>query len=368
MQRCTLVSIVLLLTASTALQGVQDPGLPIERGETNALTDPPQTLPPQDQLLTVGEALDLARNAIDRWLESEDPAALKKAEQDLDRGLAVVKTKAPDHPWLPYLYAFVHIRQGQSWDAVDQLQKFVDTRDGRNEWKAFRTLGNMVVENFPRLAQSNYRKAANLKEDEPSVLYGLSRCAANVGDVTEALDYAKKTTAADRRQSIDYLTHLARIARITKEWSTATAAAVDALAIAERDVVRRKGEFEPLVAAEAQYKLIIQIESGRLNDVRDPSELAHGYLQLADYARGRAKIVIQMTKHDIVGILEAAAERLGDDTPIDILEQAVTALTDIGREEDAAAVCRRILEKDPGNAAATQWLQQHGRAAPTKSK
>lgn len=368
MQRCTLVSIVVLLTLTTGLLGVQDPGLPIEKGETTALTQPPQTLPPQDQLLSVGEALDLARNAIDRWGESEDPAVRKEAEQDLDRGLAVVKTKAPDHPWLPYLYAFVHIRQGQSWDAVDQLQKFVDNRDGRNEWKAFRTLGNMVVENFPRLAQSHFQKAAKLKEGEPTVLYGLSRCAANVGDNTEALDYARQAAAADRRQSIEYLTHLARIARIDKEWPTATAAAVDALAIAERDVSQHQGEFKPLVAAEAQYKLVVEIESARLIDVRDPSELTRGYLGLAEYARRRAKIVIQMTKHDVVGILEAAAERLGDDTPSDILEQAVTALTDVGREEDAATVCRRILEKDPANAAATQWLQQHGQAAPPDSE
>ena len=367
MQRCTFVSMLMLLTLATGLRGVQDPVLPIEKGETNALTQPPQTLPPQDQRLSVGEGLDLARAAIDRWVESTDPDVRKQADQDLDRGLAVVKTKAPDHPWLPYLYAFVHIRQGQSWDAVDQLQKFVDNRDGRNEWKAFRTLGNLVVENFPRLARSHFRKAAKLKDGEPTVLFGLSRCAGNVGDYTEAFDYAQQAAAADRRQSIEYLTHLARIARVTKEWSVATAAAQDGLVIAEREVVRRKGEFEPLVVAEVQYKLVVEIESARLKDVRDLSELTRGYLQLAEYARGRAKIVMLMTRHDVVGILEAAAERLGDDTPIDILEQAVTALTDIGREEDAAAVCRRILEKDPANAAATQWLQHHGQAAPTDS-
>jgi len=68
MQRCTLVSIVVLLTLSADLRGVQDPTLPIERDDTTALTQVPQTLSPQDQLLTVGEALDLARKAIDRWV------------------------------------------------------------------------------------------------------------------------------------------------------------------------------------------------------------------------------------------------------------------------------------------------------------
>lgn len=368
MQRCKTFSVLALLMLSTGLSAVQIPTLPAEKSETDPLIKPPPELSPEDRLLTVGEALDLARNAIDRLVDSDDPAVRKKAGADLDRGLAVIRTKDPNHPWLPYLYAFVHLREGRSWDAVDQLQKFVNTRDGRNEWKAYRTLGNIVVDSFPRLARSHFLKAAALKEGEPSVLYGLSRCAANIGDYAEALDYAEQAVTADRRKSIKYLTHLAHIAQIRKEWSTATSAANDALAAAKQKVAARGGSFKLLSNVEAQYKLLIEIESARLQDVRDVAELARGYMQLADYARGRSEIVVEMTKYDITGILQAGVDRLGDDAPTELLVQTVIALTNVGNHDDAAALCHRILEKEPGNAFATEWLSQHGNATSDASE
>lgn len=310
--------------------------------------------------LPVDQALDLARGAIDRLVASRDPDVRASAEQDLDRGLAIVKTNAPDHPWLPYLYAFVSIRQGQSWDAVDQLRTFVRTRDGRTEWKAYRTLGDLVVEEFPRLARSHFDKAASLIDGEPTVLYGLSRCAANVGDYAEALEYAKQTVTADRRRSTKYLDHLARIARFQKDWATAGAAGNDALTLVKQEANIRPGERDPLMRVNAQYKLLIENETARLADVRDPVEVSSGFVRLADYARERAKVVALLSKHEVVGVLDAGLERLGEDASIELLEQTVVAYYDIGRDQDAIALCRRILDKNPDNAVGREWLARFG--------
>jgi len=265
----------------------------VQAPEAAAVPDgntPAEAAPDQPDI-TVDQALDLARGAIDAWESSKDPAVREQAGRDLDRGLAMIKTKSPDHPWLPYLYAFVSLRKGQSWDAVDHLRDFVRTRDGRTEWKAYRTLGNLVVEQFPRLARSHFDKAASLIDGEPTVLYGLSRCAANVGDYTETLDFAKQTVAADSKKSVEHLAHLARIARLRKEWDTAINAAEEAMRVARDDMTTRPGEREPLAAVEAQYKLLIETETARLADLRDPSDISAGFIKLAGYARDRAKTV-----------------------------------------------------------------------------
>ncbi len=334
--------------------------------EQNATTARAQDAPPQSQpaidpsRLAVDEALDLARRAIDQLVASQDPDVRERANRDLDRGLAIVKTNAPDHPWLPYLYAFVSIRQEQAWDAVDHLRNFVRTRDGRTEWKAHRTLGELVVNEFTRLARSHFDKAASLIDGEPTVLYGLSRCAANVGDYAEALEFAKQTVAADRRQSIDHLTHLARTARFRKEWTTATAAAEDSLKLSKNVVTARPGELDPLMAVNAQYKLLIETETARLSALRYPMQVSAGFIKLAGYARDRAKIVALISKHEVVSMLDAGLERLGEDASIGILEQTVVAYYDVGRDDDAIAICRRILNQQPENAVAQEWLARFG--------
>ncbi len=310
--------------------------------------------------LAVDEALDMARRAIDVLAASKNPADRQRAEHDLDRTLAIIKTKSPDHPWLPYLYAFVSLKQGQSWDAVDHLQNFVRTRDGRTEWKAYRTLGDLEVDQFPRLARSHYDKAASLIDGEPSVLYGLSRCAANVGNYAEALTFAKQAVSADKRQSVEYLTHLARVAAVKKEWSTATTSATDALAVTLAAVTARPGSREPLLAVNGQYKQLMEIETAWLKDVRDPDVLSDGYIKLAEHARERAKIVARLSRHEVVSILDAGLERLGEDASVEILEQTIVAYDDVDRVEDAIDVCRRILKKQPENTVAKEWLARFG--------
>lgn len=310
--------------------------------------------------LAVDEALDLSRRAIDVLVASKAPADREQAKHDLDRCLAIIKTKSPNHPWLPYLYAFVSLEQGQLWDAVDHLQHFVRTRDGRTEWKAYRTLGDLEVDQFPRLSRSHYDKAASLIDGEPSVLYGLSRCAANVGDYTEALKYAKQTVLADQRKSVDYLTHLARVAAIKKEWSTATASATDALATTLTDVTAHPGSREPLLAVNGQYKQLMEIETAWLKDVRDPSVLSAGYIKLAAHARERAKIVALLSKHEVVALLDAGLKRLDGDATVEILEQTIVAYDDVNRVDDAIDLCHRILAKQPDNTLAKEWLARYG--------
>lgn len=332
---------------------------------TNALTQTAKPEPTDTAGITVPEAVDLAKKAIDRLIAAEDEAPPEDAIEDLDRAYAVIKTRAPDNPWLHYVAAGVFRYKGRKFDAVSELERFVSTREGKNEWKAYRILGDLVIDSdFPRLARSHYDNAAKLKENDPSILFGISRCAAAVGDYDEALDFATQAVAADRRQTVRYLNQLAAVARVQRDWPTVSRALGDALNRIKNRVAEHPGELAPLATLAAEYKLLIDTETARLKDERDPVALERGYLELADDTRQRGDVVEQLNKHGVVKVLEQAAERLGDDTPVSILEQAVVALDDVDRTDDAAAVCRRILGLDPSNERAKNWLAKHGLQKP----
>jgi len=331
----------------------------------DSLTQTPKAGPTNAAGMTVPQAIDLAKKAIDRLIAAEDEAPPEDAIEDLDRAYAIIKTHAPDNPWLHYVAAGVFRYKGKKFDAVSELEKFVSTREGKNEWKAYRILGDLVINSdFPRLARSHYDNAAKLKENEPSILFGISRCAAAVGDYDEALDYAKQAVAADNRQTVRYLNQLAAVARVQRDWDTVSRALDDALKRTKERVAKHPGELPPLATLAAEYKLLIDTETAHLKDERDPVALERGYLQLADDTRQRGDVVEQINKHSVVKVLEQAAKRLGDETPVSILEQAVVALDAVDRTDDAAAVCRRILGLDPSNELAKNWLAKHGLQEP----
>jgi len=359
MQRTSLCAAIVLALATASLAQSANPT--VDRSDPDALTRAPKPEPPDDASLTVAEAVELGRDAIDRLIDAESDEPPADAVTDLDRAFAIVKTREPDHPWFHYLSAGVYRYKGQKFDAVSALERFVNTREGKNEWKAYRILGDLVIDSdFPRLARSHYNNAAELKPNEPSVLHGISRCAAAVGDYTEALDFARQAVSADGREAVPLLNHLARVARTQREWSTATRALTDALERVQIAVKANPGEIGPLRRLEAQYQRVIDAEAARLAEERDPLALERGYLRLAGYTRQRGDVITQITKHNVVRVLDQAANRLGEGTPVSILEEAVTALTDAEREDDAAAVCRRILSVDPDNTRATEWLSQRG--------
>ncbi|MCH7884860.1 MAG: hypothetical protein IIC01_06360 [Planctomycetes bacterium] len=325
------------------------------------------------------EALRAAQEALDRLEEADGETAVRALLDEVSRHLADLRASDPDHPRLPYLFGRIYQVTGRSGDAIDQLRKFVKTREGRNEWRAYRMLGDLFIDEFPRLAKANYEKAAALKAGEPSVLYGLSLSAMKLGRQDEALRLVRQAVESDDEGTVAYVSHLARILLSRQAWDEAERTARSSLELAGRAMRDKPSRSDPIQAVDAQYALLMEIVQSRLA-AADPRtaeptgleavETAGLYLRLAGFVRERMRLASILSQHQVLRVLEAGVERTSLDTPVDLLEAYALALADVGRSDDAFDIFQRVLAASPQNARAAEWLQRHRDSlrAPEKSE
>jgi tetratricopeptide (TPR) repeat protein len=287
--------------------------------------------------------------------------------RQLDGHLEVIESQDAATPWRSFVRARVHVARGRSGEAIDQLQKFIQTREGRNEWRAYRMLGDLFVQEFPRLARGNYDRAAELKPDEPAVLFGLSLSSAGIGRRDDALRFAQQAVDADRRQTAQYLSHLARFLAGDGRWDEADHAAGSALELAQRQAAREPRSRRAMQALDAQYVLLIDLVRQRLaasertsgaHPKLQPEQTAGLHLRWAEYARERGELAARLAAHDVVRILESGVERTEPSVPPALLERYAVALAEIDRADDALAAFERLLDIDPNNQAAPEWIER----------
>ena len=317
---------------------------------------------------TETSALRAAQEALDRLEEANGEAAVRAILDEVNRHVADLRASDPDHPRLSYLLGRIYQVTGRGGDAIDQLRKFVQTREGRNEWRAYRMLGDLFVEEFPRLAKANYEQAAALKAGEPSVLYGLSLSATKLGRQEEALRFARQAVESDDAGAVAYVSHLARILMSQQAWEDAERTARSSLELARRAMRDKPSRSDPIQVADAQYALLMEIVQSRLAAAGprsaeptgvDAVETADLYLRLAGFVRERMHLASILSQHQVLLVLEAGVGRTSPDTPVDLLEAYALALADVGRSDDALDTFQRILAASPQNARAAEWLQRH---------
>jgi len=316
-------------------------------GQTGDSTaEPPIELTTQQVVQIVDEMLDRIEAAGESKL-SETSAA------ELTRLLEGVRARDLADPWLPYLYGRALTVMGRRGDARDQLRKFIETREGRSEWRAHRVLADLLLDEFPRLAKSYYDKAAALKQNEPSVLLGLSLCAGKLAEHAQAVTYAQRAVAAVGRGNLLYVSQLARSLMAERRWPEAQKEADAALELALAAMRSRAGQRTPLLAVDEQYRLAIEIAQERSNQSPEAGE---HYVRLADLMRKREQIRVILALHDILGLVEAGVRNAGAKAPAQLLEQYAVLLAEVGRNDEARARFEELLQKDPSNAAAKDWL------------
>lgn len=323
---------------------------PVEPEQTTPAPEPPPV--PEK---TVEQAVNAAMNALDRLESAEFGEPMETVFAEVTEHLEFVRKSNPTDPMLPYLYGRTYVLAGRPAEAVEHLQKFVETREGRHEWRAFRLLGDLFVEQYPQLAKANYKSAAALKADQPDVLFGLARCAAKLGQKAEAIRRARDAVTADRRRTIRYLSFLARMLLADRQWDEAEREAEAARDLARESMRRYPGMRRPVEALDAQYGLLIDILRSR---VAEGDGKVDDYLRLAKYVQDRAEVTAMLSSYDVLAILEAAVDKTAPDTPPRLLEQHGIVLAQIDRREEAIAVFERLLQKDPDNPVAATWLER----------
>lgn len=302
---------------------------------------------------------DTVNAAVRSLVQLEDTTNSKQFAEILDELTGLIEQTRqidPQTPWLDYLHGRMYAATGKPGDAVAQLRKFVETREGRNEWHAYRLLGDLFINEFPRLAQSNYQKAASLNSGEPAVLFGLSRCASMLGRKNEAVNLATQTVDADRGQSVEYLSHLAKTLALYQNWTGALEVSEKAVALAQQQIDASPGQRELLLELDTQIRQTIEILLVRISDATDDLEIEHGYLKLAKFARRRADNGSILSAFDVLDILQAGVERTQPDTPASLLEPYAVALAGLGRTAEAIERFQQLQAADPNNTTAADWL------------
>jgi len=303
--------------------------------------------------LSPDEALQQAIAAFDRHelskIQAERDAALEEATQ-LTRRLELAD---PDNAWIMYLTGIGYAAVGLKGDAIEEITKFVESREGRNEWVAYRILGDLFVEGYPNLAKKKYEQANYLKPNEASVLIGLAVCMTSLGDTDKSLEHAEAAVSADKGRRVDYLVTAARLYMRAVQLPAARRHAQNALARAEHELRAGQVAVELVRQLDAQYQLLYEVLTRQIQATPENTEL---YVALVRYMRQRVSASQLMLMAEARGLLETALARAGDNPPAALLLEYGSVLKDLRRLEEAKQVFQRILKADPSNRIAQEAL------------
>lgn len=356
----------ILVTALTALFALGPTGdlLPAAPPTTPSRLVPsaddanPPTIPKADANMEPDDAIRAAMDIFSRLDGGEFDEIPADLVENLSRYVVVLQVKASSNPWRAYIGGRTAALIGRGGDAIEQLERFVETREGRNEWQAFRVLGDLMVQEFSRLAKSNYDKAQALKPGEPAVLYGLSFCAFQTGDLAEATRFAQDAVDADRKRDVRFPAHLAKVLLQAGRREDADRAASSAVDIAQQRARSNSRSAKPLLSLDQQYQLLVEVLRAKLASPAGVAGLTEDSLRLADIVRQRAAVADKLAWYDVLRVLESAVQRAGAQAPMTLLERYGEALAQVGRTEDAIETLEKVLAAQPENSVAKHWLEQ----------
>lgn len=313
--------------------------------------------PPADSTdISVDDAVAKVKAQFDLWDQLEHLEITREDVNTINQWIQLIQQKEPSHPWLSYLLGRFFAFAGRGHDAMLKLDEFVNTREGKNEWRAYRFLGDLYVDQYPQLAKDRYMKAAALKSNEPAILFGLSRCAYLRGDIENASRLAREAVERDQHHTVRYISHVANTAIRQKNWDDAVNAATSALNVAKEKHNEHPGKTALLLQLNNQYQFLIQTLEVYLKDTDNAEILSDGYLQLSDLIVERSEIIEKLSLHEVVRTLQSVVTRTAPDTPIMLLERYGLVLVEVGRVHEALAVFKDILQQSPNHETAKRWI------------
>lgn len=315
--------------------------------------------------VSVDEAI---RSALDKLDALEAGVGSDERQAYLDetaRYIAIVQEKEPTNVRLLFLQGRAEKEAGRTQNAITYLTKYADTREGRTDWRVYRLLGDLFVDEYQTLARGHYENARKLNPNDPSIPFGLSQCAFKLGEYSEALRLANEAVSANRRQNPKYIAHLTRVLLSMRRWSEAENEALTALNLAQAECRSRQGERAALENLISQYDLIIEIMQTRMglsprttggSSPAGSTATPDDFLKLAGYVRSRGEAAALLSRHDVLRLLDLAVRSLGPSIPVRLTEQHAVALAEVGRNSAAVTAFENLLQRDPDNAVAREWL------------
>ncbi len=310
------------------------------------------------------KAVTEAKDGLERAEALPERPVSRESLATVNERIVSIEENDPGNVWLPYLYGRAFYLMGQTGEAATKLRAFVDTREGKNEWLAFRTLGDLFVGEFPNMAESYYTKAVALNSTDSGIYYGLSVCASRGGKRTDAIRLARQAVQVGGGDDVAHLAHLARVLATDQQWGEADRTAVSAVARARVLARERPGIRAPLEGLVLRYEQLITLVQSELAATGASGD---EYIRLANYVEERAEVARRASKFDTLMVLETGVEATKPRTPVSLLERYAVTLAEVGRKDDAIAAFEDLLTRDASNQAAKEWLIRLNAPAVTKS-
>jgi len=339
--------------------------LPLAASAQDQTGEPPRTSPPDSKpsepvaeqvVMTSAMAVRDAQNALDRAEADVTDRPIAELLAIAANRVDFLKRNDPINPQLPLLSGRLLAAAGRHREAVAELQKFVASREGRNHWRAYQRLGDLLVDDYPRLAKGNYDKADNLKPGVIGVRYGLARCAVAFGKTRDAIRLGRQVVEQDGYKSANYMAFFAQVLFAGEQWVEAEQVAAKAVAKMAQMVRDHPGAMEPLIALDAVYTLLVQTVRTRMA-VTDPS--GEDFIQLAHYVRDQIDNKARISTFEVLRVLEGGVQRFADKPSIPLLVEYAEILDRVGRRKIAKGVFERVVELDSENGEARAWLAQY---------
>jgi tetratricopeptide (TPR) repeat protein len=305
--------------------------------------------------LTVEEAILLGRQSIEIMDEEEDLETVQAAADDLQRCTAILTTRDPGNPWIPYFRGVTFTYTGRFGDATAELEVFTRSQIGQSEWRAFRILGDLFVKDYPALAEAEYSRADQLHPNQPSVLFGLSRAYNSLGRTEDATKYARRAVNADDQGTVDYIAHLAAMLSREDEYAEATEVAIQAVDRAKLQRDRDPTDAAALRTLETQYSALTNLLRNRIKRTPDAVKL---YLDLANNLEATAAVRLELAAIEALKAVDLGLEAAKPSRPLNLLEKRAELLRKLNRTKEAKETYEEILEGHPDHDAARQFLER----------
>ena len=303
--------------------------------------------------LTVAESLEKAKKLIDMLEASGDPSSPEfiSAAGELGKILSFVRAKDPLNVTAGYILGRMALASNRPREALSLIEAYVNDPAGRNDWYAFKLLGDLYLVSYASHAMSRYQRAAELAPVEPEPRIGIAKANLKLVRAEEAISSARLAIQLDKKQDPTYRVVLAQALLLDKKYEEAASTAREAVALTENLVRENPGDRKLLEDLRSRYELLVR----SLSSLSDTYPENPDYLiQMVQVMQDFADLERIISYHNALSLLESRRERFGDDVPVGVLYEQARLNRLVGRDTDALAVLDDLLTKDPTYAPALE--------------
>lgn len=307
---------------------------------------------------TINEALDKALASLRMAERSTDQAEANEAFERVQTYLGFVLGQDPANLRAQYYQARLLILKGRKRDAIRPLTRWVESREGGNDWEGHFILGSLYLESqFYKLAKPILEKAAELNPREPRIYSALSRCAEALLDRDKAVAYAQRAveqaganaTPAQHRLLANAMANAGQL-------SAADAQAGIAINLAQQRIQQVGATLPALKELDQGLNVAQGIKERMLKAGSGDLRLYYEIMQLLQH---RSRVARLSDAHGaLVWAFRGmeAARKANEPPPEPLAIEMARLLVVVGRKDEAVNVLQRTLESYPGSTEARQLL------------